>query len=267
MSSYRRAVQTLTPEQRAQLQKRLGNWSTRSRVGRVIVPNLNPLERFLPAGDMKELLLAICNSPEDDLFLLGDAYKEACYRHIRRGGPAKMETLPILLGRAVERSSFIYWLFQRSGYFTRQEEAEDFVERLINGDPLEGREPWLLMSQYSAWATWDLDNSENDPFVFGSAEHVRASLGLDPEARTDRGLLLLVYERPQTLRLFRPTVADAGLFLFFQPPPPPIKSYGLTKPWEPGIAQDSSYSPSPKPEVLHEPIEMLHFKLPVRILF
>jgi hypothetical protein len=106
------------------------------------------------------------------------------------------------------------------------------------------------MSIHGAWATWDFDDSASDPFRFGKdADHIRASLGLDPENWWGgTRLVLLVYKPPATLVLCRPTVSDAGLHLFFAPPPAPQEQYGLTKVWQ---SPGQKYDPLPRPESIH----------------
>jgi hypothetical protein len=269
MSSFRDGMCLLPPAVRLVVRARLVEWATRSDIGRVVVTNLDPLERFLPPESMARLLGAIARGASGDLGKVATAYEKACLKQVKRGGPVRLPKLPPVIGRAVERDRFVQHLLRHSDHFGgREKEVQSFVEQIILGIPLEGSQSAVLMSAYASWASWDRDFPAA-PFAFAgdSAEKVRASMGLDPDARCDDGLLLLIYDRPDKTSLLRPTVADAGLFLFFEPPPVRFNNHGLTKPWLPGLCGVDGYSPQPRPEAIHEPVEARHLHLPVRVAF
>jgi hypothetical protein len=147
-------------------------------------------------------------------------------------------------------------------HFRTKAHARDFLERLLSGDTPTKAEAAILMSEYSAWVTWDEDGKTADPFRFArtaaSADLVRASLGLDPQNRMKgKPLLLFVYSSHSGLDLFRPTIADAGLHRFFEPPPIGNDDYGLTKTWPPAMAK-SLPTLLPRPEAIHSPIAFEH---------
>jgi len=266
MSSFLIALASFSPEEQSAIRARLKAWSEKTRTGRTVVDNLDPLEHFLPPEDMKELLQAIYRSPIEDLRMLAKNYQEECYLHIYCGDTVILDNMPVLLGRAVEKDVFINWLYRQCDFFTLREQAAELVQRLLHGLPLDGFELSLNLSEFATWATWSDESVESDPFAFAasSAEKARACLGLDPEHRFGDGLLMLVYERPADCPLYRPTVADAGLCLFFRPPRASSLAHGWTRPWDPGICELKEYEPVPRPEAVHRPVAMAYLRLPAR---
>lgn len=107
------------------------------------------------------------------------------------------------------------------------------------------------------WATFDLlpdgSLSGRDPFLTGphDANGIRARLGLVSSREEKRkDLLLFVYNLPDGVRAFFPTIAEAyagGDWLWYFRPATATDRYGRTMPWP-----DSKHPPSP--EVVHEPI-------------
>jgi hypothetical protein len=175
-----------------------------------------------------------------------------------------------LIGRAVQRDSFVLRLLQdHGGYFHGEKGADDFVNRLRRGDSMSAYEQSILMSAWSSWVTWDEKTPAGDPFGFlGShkADEVRDCLGLDPERRSDgKPLLLLVYRRLPGVELYRPTIADAGLHRFFEPPPVGFDAHGWTK-TRPPAAEPAGRLAKPRPEALHKPLPLSCIALPVREL-
>ncbi len=121
------------------------------------------------------------------------------------------------------------------------------------------------MGKYLTWATFDA-GSGMAPFGFlkhNLADEIRANLGLDGSLR-GREIILLVYEPPANQRLLRPTVADAGLFELFRPPPTGHDDYGLTQPWPvsllEGPLKTMRFVPIRCPEVVHEPVTLKHLR-------
>ena len=253
MSTFGDTIGKFKPKQRTAIRKVMLRWS-RVELGREIVRNLNPLERFLPAADMQPILAVILRFQSKPITSLPASYRDECYLHTRQGGEV-MSPKPAVLGRAVERRSFVDWLYKRHRtFFRRRAFAEDFVRRLVAGDPLTAYELAMPMSEYSAWVTWD---KLSDPFAFAvDADHLRACLGLTPPDRwSGHPMVLLVYPRHGGLTLNRPTIADAGLHQFFEPPPEGHDGHGLTKTW-PSSLRKLSAAPSPRPEAVHAPETM-----------
>jgi hypothetical protein len=234
----------------------LERW-TGDQFGREIVRNLRVLERFLRVSCMEGLLRAVLSAYGAPLIVLSRAYQSECYKHIRRGGPVHVH--PVLIGRAIELGQLRKRLQESPAcyplFYGNEILVDIFIDRLLGGAPLTPEEMSLLMSDYSAWATWDSDDSSSDPFRFGKdADHIRASLGLDPNSWfIGSRLVLFVYELPMTVELCRPTIADAGLHPFFEPPTPPFDSYGKTRVWH---LPRAKHEPKPRPESVHEPVPM-----------
>lgn len=256
MNTFDSTITRFGPRQQAAIRKVLLRWSREDELGREIVRNVNPLERFLPADDMKPILAVVYGFRSKSITALPDAYQLECFNHTRQGGEVS-DPKPTFLGRAVERDAFIGWLYKKyRGYFHTRAFVRDFVRRLLSGDPLTTYESAILTSPYSAWVTWEKSPSPTDPFGFAvDADHLRACLGLAPPRWHGRPAILIVYERNPGLTVHRPTVADAGLHRFFEPPPIGNDEHGLTKTW-PSSLRKLSTAPIPRPEAVHAPDTM-----------
>jgi hypothetical protein len=256
------------------LADRLRLWGSASITGRIVASKL-PRERFLPTARLEELHKAIDKTPwlspptESDYLRTAEDYKLECYLHVRQGGAVPSLIPCYILGRAIEFGVYAQELAHiHPTFFTTRYDAEDFLIRLIMGDSMSPAEKLLWMSQLpkSAWATWSQSPPYSDPFDFCdiTGDSIRACLGLDPRYRDKNGLLLLVYDRPTGTPLLRPTIADAGLFVFFEPPPPPEENHGWTRPWPPGFSPLPENRLTPRPEAVHVPIafsEVKHVRL------
>jgi hypothetical protein len=231
-----------------------------------VVRNINPLERFLPKDNMRQLLAAILDCQDKPIEELATRYQEECYKHCLYGG-AVSSPQPVVVGRAVERDYFISYLYKNcTDLFSSTQLAEGFVNRLCDGGIPRSNEGAAMMSSFGAWVTWDENSPISDPFSFverGTAEEIRACLGLDTVGR-NRGIpmLLLVYRRGSQ-QLLRPTVADAGLFPLFEPPPVGMDGHGWTKTWSRGIAS-GKFSLRPRPEAVHSPLPFRNLMRPLR---
>ena len=262
MNSFGSAMRLISdPTQRKRIRTRLRLWS-RDGVGGKIVRNLQTLERFLPAADMRDILLAIDSGPRHprpDIRNLEMEFDKECHRHVMRGGVVRCPQ-PSLVGRAVERDVFAIWLRQTK-FFHTESQVRDFLLRLDSGGPLSPHESVLLMSRFGAWVTWRDVAASPDPFGFTrriSALKVRASCGLDPQRRfSGKPLFLLVYRCHSGLSLIRPTIADAGLHELFQPPIAPESRHGWTQTW-PREKSLRGFKPVSRPEAIHPPESMAH---------
>ena len=228
-------------------------WS-KTRIGRIVYPNLAQLERFLPEDSMLALLICIESASKSDI---EKRYRDECYLHIARGGDITIS--PEIVGKVVEREQFATWLLLEYRHiFAHKLQVEKFIDGLIMDAPRDDDEDKILMgNKYLIWVTWNENNPSGNPFdfiKFDMAEEARACLGLEP--KNGQRLLLLTY-KGTALNLIKPTIADAGLFTFFQLPPPDEERHGWTRPWEPAFLSDTlkaidpRYSPQPKPEAVH----------------
>lgn len=254
MSVFAEALARMTPKQRFFVRSTVVAWSAESEAGAIVTANLNPREHFLPVSRMRKLLLAIYRHRKVEFSALEKSYELECHKHVLKGGVIRCPR-PSQVGRVVERQSFLNHLYMSSGgYFVSLEDAEDFLARLIAGDELTERETEIPLSRFAAWVTWDNDAGDGDPFAFakGNSELLRASLGLDPERRCVDGVLLLRYKAGIQINLVRPTVADAALFLLFEPPDIDFDDHGQTRPWPPGAVADLVSAPTSRPEAVHE---------------
>lgn len=244
------------------LESRLDAWAASSRLGRVIVPNLRQLERLLPVPNMLEIIQVLLKNRGTSDGELANAYGLECRRHVLLGGPVDSSCAPALLGRAIDREEFIGRLHDmygahKGGPFANRDVAADFVGRLELGDALSTAEKALLMSQFASWVTWS--EAGGTPFDFAfthRAAHVLACLGLAPINRDPhRPLLLLTYSASSVGVLYKPTVADAATYEYFQPPLPGA-AHGRTRPWPAAVASTilgTDFDPVPRPEALHKP--------------
>ncbi len=131
------------------------------------------------------------------------------------------------------------------------------LDKLICGGRPSSDEGEVAMSEFSCWVTWNESVPNGNPFHFAKtnlADEVRANLGLDPKKRCEtKRLLLLVYVLTG-VTLFRPTVADAGLYPYFSPPPKGTK-HGLSVPWRHMDSEPDEEDPplnlKPRPEAVH----------------
>jgi hypothetical protein len=259
VTSFHKACRRLSRAEISAIDGVLRAWQQHP-IGRVVAPNLRDKEHFLPGRPMLALLRVLLDTKSAPISELQQRYQDECYLHQRQGGMVRISPLPEYLGRAVETSIFTNDLFRRyRTYFTKKAHAKDFVMRLKAGTPLDASEQEMLMSQFTSWTTWAVGAS--DPFDFvvhGLAVEVRAAMGLDE--RHKGALLLLRYTRPRDLRLHRPTIADAGLFPYFDPPIGSETAHSYTRPWPAkrvsGIPHD--LSAAPRPEAVHSPVKFEH---------
>lgn len=257
--SYAAALKTFSSADVALIEQTVLNWALSDGLARRIVRNLRELEFFLPTPNTIALLQSILGCHSKTSNELRREYLITCYKNVRQGGTVG-NPQPLLVGRAVDKDGFVQALWQThgtigkgTGNFARLPEVEDFVSRLLAGDPLSPMERKLVMSPYSAWVTWNPSDSSSDPFRFAaSATVVRACVGLESLV-TKKGepLLLLAYEKISALDLRRPTVADAGLHSYFEPPPPD-STHGFTVPWPEDFTP--GFRPYSLPEAVHAPV-------------
>lgn len=262
-SHYYIALDDMPPSQRADLETRLDQWNA-DPIGQIVVTNLRHAEFLLPIPRMLSVASTLWEHRSTDDTSLARHYRSECHKHVLQGGQID-GAIPRLVGRAVDREEFVERLYEwhgpdRGGPLHNRDLARDFVRRLETGDVLSDAEKDLRMSQYACWVTWNEASPQGDPFAFASPRRsasILASLGLAPVNHSPhRPLLLLSYSGSTVARLLKPTVADAGTYQYFQPPPPGA-AYGRTRPWPAELAGTilaTTDPPAGRPEALHEPI-------------
>ena len=251
MSSYEDAIRKFNHSRRSKIHKILSSWEQKSFHGRVIAPNIL-LERFLPVDHMAAILEIIFQKGNSSLKALEDEYPLECHKHVLKGKYVHC-AFPKTVGRAVEREDFIQYLLGISNFYNLGIDIEDVIDKAIYKRlflPEEAKD--IAMSTHAAWVTWNETDSSADPYDFiqyNHADEVRACLGLP--YRKGKLILLIYKVRHSTLRC--PTIADAGLYPYFQPPGL-SNDHGVTKP---RATQDENlkkikFKPKPRPEAVHK---------------
>jgi hypothetical protein len=234
MTVFETAIGTLGGDERNGAMRALSIMGSTGKGAR-IAQNLQ-LERFLPVPLMTELLLVLSRSAGRSATEILEAFAEECHKYVCQGGDVRCDPFPRLLGRAVSRVEFEKHLeLNCGGYFHGSRRAiSEFMERVfVHGSAPSAGEADLPMSAYAAWVTSDHESASRDqpPFTFlrsTSALELECALGLPPDIR--KPLLLLIYEGRSVSKLLRPTIADAGSYEFFMPPPSE-ECCGRTCPW------------------------------------
>lgn len=224
--------------------------------GRHVISNIKA-DHFISTRIMKEIVNLFCKLHRRRVDHILQQYDQLCIDYKLQGGVVPISHKPKKLGRAIEKSP---WVSVISDPLLNMDfaksEAKQFVDRFIRNRLRTSDRmamPRLRMSPYAAWVTWNLDSVGNQhPFsgLKKNSDSVRASLGLN-QRYFGKPILILEYQNHAISELHRPTIADAGLHLRFQPPDENVKEHGLTRPWEdwPGT---KNLIAKPLPEALHK---------------
>lgn len=250
MSSYRRAMRKFNHSKRCKIRKILSSWEQKSLHGRVVAPNIL-IERFLSVDHMATILGIILQKGSSSLKALEDEYQSECHKHVLKGKYVHC-TFPKTVGRAVEREDFIEYLRSIRNFYNLDMDIEDVIDEAIyKGSILPQDAKDIPMSRYAAWVTWNKTDSSADPYDFvqhDQADEVRACLGLPYR----KGKLVLLIYKVLHFTLRCPTIADAGLHPYFQPPGI-SNDHGVTKPrpTQDESLEKSKFKPKPRPEAVH----------------
>ena len=236
---------------RCKIDKILSSWEQKNLYGRVVVLNII-LERFLPVDHMEAILDIIFQKGSSLLKALENKYLSECHEHVLKGKYVHC-AFPKTVVRAVERENFIQHLLSSSNSYNLDSDIEDVIDEAIyRGSILPEEAKGIFMSKHAAWVTWNKTDSSADPYDFvqhDKADEVRACLGLPHR----KGKLILLMYKVLDCTLRCPTIADAGLHPYFQPPG--ISSdHDVTKP-RPTQDEDLKkikFKPKPWPEAVHE---------------
>lgn len=260
------AMKKFTVGEQIMISKKLAAWSLTAPYGERIARNF-PAEHFLPDDRMELLLRFILN----DFFLDSESfeteYAKECHNHVLKGGLISVTPYPKFYGAAIEKGVLIQHLTQNyTSRFPDNKEAEDFITGLKQADlPDDCKD--LFIKQYSVWATWNEVDPTSFPFEFCStckANEVRANLGLN-KMLIEKELLLIIYEVPKHIDVLRPTIADAELSQYFEPPHRSITKHGYSRTWERQKWMEKlNIKPEPRPEGIHLRFEFRHLQLPMQ---
>ena len=269
---YDLEMTTFSPD--APRRRDLDSWGTGdSRKTRIKI-NLE-LEHFLPPASLEQIFEVILEDvqalPTEDVTSFENNYQETCKNYLLQGG--EITRKPKMVGTAINKPIFKGFLkkqAQERNIILDEQEAENFIKALLKTDDeslkrfLTEDKLELLVKRYNIWVTWDT-NSDN-PFSFRktkSPNEVRLCLALGNSRGTrfaEEDLLLLVYN--SKLKVFRPTIADAQIGGYFQPPPKDFEEHGLTYPCDqdlqksliPYLRKHHIFSCERRPEGLHKSI-------------
>lgn len=229
-------------------------------------------ERFIDTPSMQKIAQFVADRPDHDivkfledyaLFCIG--YGDPAFTLTLKGGSVPTSSVPKRMGRAIELDKWTDDLsHDAANRDIEHSEAKAIMERLLLKRPSVADElafPTMNMSPWAAWVTWDLDSDgEEDPFekFKGDADSIRISLGLEAET-PGVPILTIAYFDHAVTALYRPTIADAGVYPWFFPPPPQYNDHGITRPWrgwEGKRTGGRDFKAIPMPEALHERITM-----------
>lgn len=205
--------------------------------GRHIVAGLQA-ERFLGSDEMRVIQDFLLHADWLNYDVTTKAYGRLCYGLVLRGGKIRGRT-PQMLGRAVEPAAFAKTVCDANRGRPRLRAVSALLSRVADGtannvdqDALSR----LQMAEFASWVTWDADSrGRAPPFSFSTplcADEIRGSLGLS-QIGIGKPIYLMNFASSDAPKpITRPTCADAGLHLRFEPPPLGELAFGWTKPWE-----------------------------------
>lgn len=201
-----------------------------------------------------------------------EAWRQACWKHQRKGATMSGDARPGLLGRAMPVKQYAAMLLDAAGIHTEEISQEALENELATyrKAPIPARFQRLCRSakigRNLIWATFNETEliAESDPFhpLSKTFNDIISGLGLGHFMETPVPLVLLSYKSDEpdaTPSLHRPTVADAADGSYYRPFDIPSHPYGYTKPLSAGLAR--------KPEVVHEPINGTGLVFPYTIVF
>ncbi len=251
--------------EKMKINDKINEWSKKHPYGQRVAKNIFS-EHFLPEEKMNEILSFIANDASTSWKEFEVDYQKVCYTLALQGGNIKVKQRPQLFGAAVEYETFFKHL--QDNYpttFIDDTSTKDFISNLANGTLPDLRKV-IRLKRFGVWATWNLQNLSGMPFDYCNtkiADEVRANMGL---RRTDAktALLLFVYTIPNHIEPKRPTIADAELSQYFEPPVPTFEEHGWTRTWE-FEERMSKFNLDPKPECIHDSIQLSELKLPIEI--
>jgi len=257
------------PPYKSKIERRINAWSKKCPYGQRVARNIFT-EHFLPDDKMTDLLLFIATDPLTSWKLFEANYKAKCHSLALQGGNIRVKKRPLFFGVGVEYETFFKHLKDNYpselGYSGNDVIVKDFILRLRNGMLSKNLGGIIKLKQYSVWATWNMDDLSGMPFDYcktNLADEIRANMGLRrDDAEKSTSLLLFAYTIPPHIEPLRPTIADAELSQYFEPPVPTFEKHGWTVNWQ-HEERMTGYNILPRPECIHDSILLSELILPV----
>lgn len=211
-------------------------------------------ETALPTADFKSLFERFVGEIGHGKAPM-EAWKQACWRHQRKGATVDEAVRPAVLGRAIALDNYAALLREASdGAYDESSALElllasEGLQQLASEDDEQALAAAPL-GRFLVWATFSEQAPSQTPFpkTDYSSTEILTALGLG-QFPSDTQLILLTYrvaERDICLTLHRPTVADAELSPYYRPNPDANRPWGYTEPLPPYPCQFP-----PQPEVVH----------------
>lgn len=265
MTPFNMALTAFSADEQNKIKKKLADWSVRAPFGQRITRNLE-IEHFIPKDRMEDIFKFILYDSSPNIETFESKYADECHKHVLQGGVISVTPFPKYFGVAIEKGILIQHLSKT--YYSRfpdKKEAADFITGLKHGSlPSDCKD--LFIKNYSIWTTWNESNPHSYPFEFCStlkANEVRANLGLN-KLNMSKELLLIIYNLPSHISVLRPTIADAELSEYFEPPPVTEERHGLTVTWKTEKWLDKlKIKLRSRPEGIHSRIQFRHLQLPI----
>jgi hypothetical protein len=257
-------ISSLTPNEKNDLNDLLNQWNQSHPYGQRIVRNFY-IEHFLPKTSLNDLVSFILSKKSFPIVDIQNEYQKECYNYTRQGGDVIWNSkAPKYFGTAIEKSVFVNHLMSNyRSSFPKKKDALNFIEYLKSG-VLSRHKMKLNLKMYSIWTTWNESDFDSYPFEYcitNDADEIRANMGLDKLLNSNE-ILLFIYSIPANF-VKRPTIADAGLSQYFEPPIPSFNNHGLTRTWE-MEKKYTKYNMKPRPEGIHNAIDLSNLELPLQ---
>lgn len=265
-----RALESFTDEDQKIIQEVISEWSKKAPFGQRISRNFSN-ELFLPRKCMISLLQTILTNREKGIDEIESEYQEECYKHVLKGEPISPSKKPKIFGVAIEKEIFKRHLQKNyKKYLHNAKERDEFINSLLDSKYITGSKYSFYtnfkVKQYSVWSTWNHKNINKKPFEFNrtkQADEIRANMGLT-ELETSKDLLLFMFKMPKEIEPQIATIADAGLYPYFEPPVDKLDGHGWTvcRPPRP-YYEKYEYNLESRPECIHDSITLDSVLLPI----
>jgi len=266
-TSYQVACLEFNADQIEQIEKKLKEWSVFSKTGLRISKNIRQSEHFLPKNAMTEILQVIFDNVDSDIPALEKIFQQKCYSLIKNGGSARIDNRPNLFCTAIEHGTLLDRLLRMETKFPSKRKANNFISEHLLSSTLRRDHQKIKLKEYTIWSSWNNDNPAGPTFHYTKYDHadeVRANHGLDMLLKS-KAIYLFSYKLPVGVDALRPTIADAGIYAYFEPPILSELNHGWTVPWHKN-SRIQQYDVKPRPEVVHDSVYLEQIEFPVRKL-